>query len=88
MESKAVKKTYGLDHFFAELQQKVIPTPSFFVLSLVRVKQRRPFPIYVKQTVRSTEEKTTSKAKKETKKAKTTEPVHKRKRPKDNKNKD
>jgi putative transposase len=36
--SKAGKKTYGLDHFFSGLQQRVIPSLSFFVVSLVSVK--------------------------------------------------
>jgi hypothetical protein len=35
--SKAGKKTYGPDHFFSGLQQKVIPSLSFFVISLVSV---------------------------------------------------
>src|SRR3990172_3229039 len=55
--SKAVKKTYGLDHFFSGLQQKVIPSLSFFVVSLVSVSQRRSYPVCVEQTVRSEEEK-------------------------------
>jgi putative transposase len=83
--SKAGKKTYGLDHFFSGLQQKVIPSLSFFVLSLVSVSQRRSYPIYLEQTVRSPQEKAASKAKKE---AKTKEPKRKRGRPKGSKNKD
>ena len=55
--SKAGKKTYGLDHFFSGLQQKVIPSLSFFVVSLVSVSQRRSYPVCVEQTVRSEEEK-------------------------------
>jgi len=49
---KAGKKTYGLDRFFSGLQQKVIPSLSFFVVSLVSVSQRRSYPICVEQTVR------------------------------------
>jgi putative transposase len=62
--SKAGKKTYGLDHFFSGLQQKVIPSLSFFVISLVSVKQRHSYPVYMEQTVRSPEEKAACKAKK------------------------
>jgi putative transposase len=40
---KAGKKTYGLDYFFAGLQQKVIPSLSFFVLSLVSIAQHRSY---------------------------------------------
>jgi hypothetical protein len=62
--SKAGKKTYGLDYFFAGLQQKVIPSLSFFVLSLVSIEKHRSFPISVEQTIRSAEEKAASQAKK------------------------
>jgi putative transposase len=86
--SKAGKKTYGLDHFFSGLQQKVIPSLSFFVLSLVSVKQRHSYPVYMEQTVRSVEEKTACKVKKEAKKAKAAGPKRKPGRPKGSKNKD
>jgi len=86
--SKAGKKTYGLDHFFSGLQQKVIPSLSFFVLSLVSVHQRHSYPVYMEQTVRSEEEKAACKVKKETKKAKAAGPKHKPGRPKGSKNKD
>ena len=85
--SKAGKKTYGLDYFFAGLQQKVIPSLSFFVLSLVSVEQHRSYPLSVEQTIRSAEEKAASKVKKAVKKAKATEPKRKRGRPKGSKNK-
>ena len=86
--SKAGKKTYGLDRFFSGLQQKVIPSLSFFVFSLVSVKGRRSYPVCVEQTVRSEEEKAACKAKKEAKKVKPTAPKCKRGRPKGSKNKD
>src|SRR5664279_1051391 len=85
--SKAGKKTYGLDRFFSGLQQKVIPSLSFFVVSLVSVSQRRSYPVCVEQTVRSEEEKAASKAKKEAKKAKAVGTKRKRGRPKGGKNK-
>jgi putative transposase len=86
--SKAGKKTYGLDHFFSGLQQKVIPSLSFFVVSLVSVSQRRSYPVCVEQTVRSEEEKAACRAKKDAKIAKSAEPKRKRGRPKGSKNKD
>lgn len=86
--SKAGKKTYGLDHFFSGLQQKVIPSLSFFVISLVSVKQCRSYPLFVEQTVRSAEEKATCKAKKEAQKAKAGGLKRKPGRPKGSKNKD
>lgn len=86
--SKAGKKTYGLDHFFSGLQQKVIPSLSFFAVSLVSVNQRRSYPVSMQQTVRSEEEKAACKAKKEAKKAKVAGPKRKPGRPKGSKNKD
>jgi hypothetical protein len=66
---KAGKKTYGLDRFFSGLQQKVIPSLSFFVLSLVSVSQRRSYPVCVEQTVRSEAEKAACQVKKRPKKS-------------------
>jgi hypothetical protein len=87
VDSKAGKKTYGLDRFFSGLQQKVIPGLSFFVLSLVSVNQRHAYPVAMEQTVRSAEEKSACKVKKETKKAKAAGPKRKTGRPKGSKNK-
>jgi len=86
--SKAGKKTYGLDHFFSGLQQKVIPSLSFFVVSLVSVSQWRSYPVCVEQTVRSEEEKAACKAKKEAKRVNSAKPMRKRGRPTGSKNKD
>jgi putative transposase len=85
--SKAGKKTYGLDRFFSGLQQKVIPSLSFFVISLISVSQRHSYPVCVEQTVRSEEEKAACQAKKEVKKAKAAGPKRKPGRPKGSKNK-
>jgi putative transposase len=84
---KAGKKTYGLDRFFSGLQQKVIPSLSFFVLSLVSVSQRHSYPVCVEQTVRSEAEKAACQVKKEAKKVKSAEPKRKLGRPKGSKNK-
>ncbi len=85
--SKAGHQTYGLDHFFSGLQQRVIPSLSFFVLSLVNVQQRHSYPLSVQQTIRTAEEKAALQAKKAEKKAKADEPKRKRGRPKGSKNK-
>jgi putative transposase len=85
--SKAGKKTYGLDRFFSGLQQKVIPSLSFFVVSLVSVNQRRSYPLCVEQTVRSEAEKAACKARKEAKNIKSDQPKRKPGRPKGSKNK-
>lgn len=85
--SKAGKKTYGLDYFFSGLQQKVIPSLSFFILSLVSVQQHRSYPLSMEQTIRSSEEKAASQAKKAEKKSRAAEPKRKRGRPKGSKNK-
>jgi hypothetical protein len=88
VDSKAGKKTYGLDRFFSGLQQKVIPGLSFFVFSLISVNQRHSYPVVMEQTVRSAEEKAACKVKKETKKVKASGPKRKPGRPKGSKNKD
>ena len=85
--SKAGKKTYGLDRFFSGLQQKVIPSLSFFVLSLVSIQQRHSYPLSMEQIIRSPEEKAASQAKKTAKKVKATAPKRKPGRPKGSKNK-
>ena len=86
--SKAGKKTYGLERFFSGLQQRVIPGLSFFVYSLVNVREEQSYPMQATQIVKSAAEKAASKAKAETKKGK--EKVEKKKpgRPKGSKNKD
>jgi putative transposase len=76
-----------VDQFFSGIQQKVIPSLSFFVISLVNVSQQRSYPLCVEQTVRSPEEKAASKTKKEAKKVKSSEPKRKPGRPKGSKNK-
>ncbi len=85
--SKAGKKTYGLDRFFSGLQQKVIPSLSFFVVSLISVNQRRSYPVCLEQTVRSEAEKATYKAKKAAQKATASGPKRKPGRPKGSQNK-
>ena len=87
VDSKAGKKTHGLDRFFSGIQQKVIPGLSFFVISLVSVNQRHANPVSVEQTVRSEEEKAACKVRKEAKKVKAIGPKRKPGRPKGSKNK-
>lgn len=86
--SKAGKQTYGLDRFFAGLQQRVIPGLSFFAFSLVNVREEHSYPLQIMQTVKSVEEKAASKAKVEAKKNKVAQEKKKRGRPKGSKNKD
>jgi hypothetical protein len=86
--SKAGKETFGLDRFFAGLQQRVIPGLSFFVFSLVNTREERSYPMRVAQIVKSAEEKAISKAKAEAKKKQKTGEKKKPGRPKGSKNKD
>jgi len=86
--SKAGKQTYGLDRFFAGLQQRVIPGLSFFAFSLVNVREEHSYPIQIMQTIKSIEEKAASKAKVEVQKSKNTQEKKKRGRPKGSKNKE
>ncbi len=85
--SKAGKETHGLDHFFSGIQQRVIPSLSFFAFSLVNVSAERSYPIQVTQVVKSPEEKAASKAKAEAKRMRKTADKKKRGRPKGSKNK-
>jgi hypothetical protein len=82
--SKAGKETYGLDHFFSGIQQRVIPSLSFFTFSLVNVQEERSYPMQAVQVVKSLEEKAASKTKAEARK---TAEKKKRGRPKGSKNK-
>ena len=65
---KAGKETYGLGRFFSSLQNRVIPSLSFFVFSVIDVKERHSYPIQVVQMVKDKEE---NKKKKKEKPAKT-----------------
>ena len=85
--SKAGKETHGLDHFFSSIQQRVIPSLSFFAFSLVNVSEERSYPMQVTQVVKSPEEKAASKAKAEAKRSRKTADKKKRGRPKGSKNK-
>ena len=82
--SKAGKETHGLDRFFSGLQQRAIPSLSFFGLSLVNIGEERSYPMQATQTVKSAEEKAASKSKAEAKK---TADKKKRGRPKGSQNK-
>jgi putative transposase len=85
--SKAGKETYGLDRFFAGLQQQVIPGLAFFAFSLVNVREEQSYPLQINQVVKSEAEKAACKTKKETKQAKKTTEKRKPGRPKGSKNK-
>jgi putative transposase len=64
---KAGKGTYGIGRFFSSLQNRVIPGLSFFVFSVINVKERQSFPI---QAVQMVKEKGESKKKEEKKSVK------------------
>jgi putative transposase len=85
--TKAGTHPHGLDRFFASLYGKPVPGLAFFTLSLVRVQNRRSFPMRVEQVVRSDAEKAASQAKAAAKKPKA--PCAKRRpgRPQGSKNK-
>jgi len=85
--SKAGKETYGLDRFFAGLQQQVIPGLAFFAFSLVHVREEQSYPLQISQIVKSEAEKAACKTKKEAKQAKKTAEKRKPGRPKGSKNK-
>ncbi len=86
--SKAGKETHGLDRFFSGIQQRVIPSLSFFAFSLVNVREERSYLLQTVQVVKSAEGKVASKIKAEAKKVKKTADKKKPGRPKGSKNKD
>jgi len=86
--SKAGKETYGLDRFFAGLQQRVIPGLAIFTFSLVNVCEEQSYPLQATQIVKSAEEKAASQAKAEARKEKKSGEKKKPGRPKGSKNKD
>ena len=53
---KAGKETYGIGRFFSSLQNRVIPGLSFFVFSVIHVKERQSYPIQAVQMVKKKEE--------------------------------
>jgi hypothetical protein len=85
--SKSGKETYGVDRFFAGLQQQVIPSVSFFAFALINVKEEHAYPLQISQIVKTEAEKTTGKGKKGTKQAAKPTEKRKRGRPKRSKNK-
>src|SRR3989304_686362 len=54
---KAGKETHGLGYFFSGLQQRVIPGLSFFVFSVIDVKERQSYPIQAVQRIKEKGEK-------------------------------
>ncbi len=85
--SKAGKETFGLDRFFAGLQQQVIPGLSFFAFALINVREEQSYPLQISQIVKSEAEKAARKSKKEAKQAKCQAEKRKPGRPKGTKNK-
>jgi putative transposase len=61
---KAGKETYGIGRFFSSLQNRVIPGLSFFVFSVIHVKERQSYPIHAVQMVKCYPEPVEEKAKK------------------------
>jgi len=61
---KAGKETYGIGRFFSSLQNRVIPGLSFFVFSVIHVKERQSYPIQAVQMVKPCPEPVEGKIKK------------------------
>ena len=86
--TKAGKKTFGLDRFFASIYQKPVPGVAFFSLALISTTTRRAFPLRIEQVVRTEAEKAASNAKATAKKTKAKDtPKRKPGRPKGSCNK-
>jgi len=55
--TKSGNQTHGIDRFFSGVIGKVVRGLEFFVFSLVDVRERKSFPLVVKQTIRTQVEK-------------------------------
>lgn len=87
--TKSGKETYGLDHFFSGLLNKVVKGIAIFALSIVDVNARCSYPLWVEQVVRSEAEKVAAKTKKKAKATKDPAAAKKKPgRPKGSKNRD
>lgn len=53
---KAGKETYGIGRFFSSLQNRVIPGLSFFVFSVIHVRERQSYPVQVVQMLKEKED--------------------------------
>lgn len=49
---KAGHETYGLGRFFSGLQQRVIPSGSFFAFAVIEVQERQSYPLHVAQVIK------------------------------------
>jgi putative transposase len=67
---KAGKETYGIGRFFSSLQNRAIPGLSFFVFSVINVKERQSYPMQAVQMVKEKEESKQKEDKKAVKKEK------------------
>ena len=81
--TKSGNETFGLDHFFSGVLNKVVKGIAIFSLSLISVKERRSYPLQVKQIVRTSAEKEVDKTSKDP-----NAPRKKRGRPKGSRNRD
>ena len=81
--TKSGNETFGLDHFFSGVLNKVVKGIAIFSLSLISVKERRSYPLQVKQVIRKSAEKEATKTRKEP-----NAPRKKRGRPKGSWNRD
>jgi len=87
--TKSGKETYGLDHFFSGVLNKVVKGIAIFSLSLVSIEERYSYPLQVKQVIRTEAEKEAAKVAREKKTRKDPHaPKKKRGRPKGSKNRD
>jgi len=87
--TKSGKETYGIDHFFSGLVNKVVKGIAIFTLAVVDVNEHRSYPLSVEQVIRSEAEKEAAKTKKKAKiKKDPNAPKKKPGRPKGSKNRD
>jgi len=87
--TKSGKETFGLDHFFSGVLNKVVKGIAIFAVSLVSVEERCSYPLQVQQVIRTPAEKEAAKARRRKKASRDPNaPRKKRGRPKGSQNRD
>jgi hypothetical protein len=86
--TKAGHETYGLDHFFSSLHNRVVKGIAIFSVSIISVDERRSYPLQTEQVIRNETEKVAAK-RRQKRRVKTDQNARKKPgRPKGSRNRD
>lgn len=88
VEKKSGKSTFGISHFFSNIEKQTIPSVAFMNLSMVDIAERKSYSIATKQVVKPEKKNKPKPNKPQPKSSQTTENQRKKGRPKGSKNKE